>query len=280
MPFYKETPEIKLAPQAREEHRSHHLPPRKGPQAGPGHASTLVTVGSQHEPSCELHGGWFTLPCTCTHSHSYSHTRGRHTRTHTRGRGQGSGHGPKQVRTTNQINCPEHTGPWATAAAPPAGVRTHRRGPQPTFQVVFCLLTKLTSSSDRGGKYRLLRALVSTSRQLRVAKSRHILETGSEIHLERKGHETSVRFFLQLKCSTHTRRHLRMHRSGGLVPSSLRRLPPHAPWSPLLETGGRQSACRDLGTCGLSCLVSESQPVPTAHRTARWTECLCPLPTN
>ena len=33
---------------------------------------------------------------------------------------------------------------------------------------------------------------------------------------------------------------------------------------------------RGPGTCGLSCLVSESQPVPTAHRTARWTECVSP----
>ena len=52
---------------------------------------------------------------------------------------------------------------------------------------------------------------------------------------------------------------------------------PRAPWFPLPEPGCRQSACRDLGTCGLSCLVSEPQPVLTAHRTARWTECVpCP----
>lgn len=105
MPFYKETPEIKLAPQAREEHRSHHLSPRKGPQAGPGHASTLVTVGSQHEPSCELHGGWFTLPCTCTHSHSYSHTRGRHTHTHTRkGTGQWARASASQDHESDQLS--------------------------------------------------------------------------------------------------------------------------------------------------------------------------------
>lgn len=255
--------------------RSYHLPPGKGPPPEPGHASTLITVGSQHQPSCELHGSWFTphAPARArTHTLTHSHT-------HTR-KGQGSGHGPNQARTMNQISCPGHTSPWATAAAPPSGVRTHRRGPQPTFQVVFCLLTKLTSSSDRGGKCRLLRALVSTSRQLRVAKSCHILETGSEIHLEKKGHKTSsVCFFLRFKCSTHTRRHLRMCCSGGLVPSSPCCLPPHAPGLRLPEPGCQQSASGAPAPVG-SHALSQSPSACPQHTGLHDGLNVCPPPTN
>lgn len=213
--------------------------------------------------------------CSCTHSYSYSHTHRQHT--HTQGRGQGSGHGPTQSRTINQISCPGHTSPWATAAAPPSGVRTHSGGP-PAHLPSGVLLVNIVDH--------LIRQRWEMQAAPGTGQHQQATEGGQELpHFENwigdsPGEERTqdiVCFFLQFKCSTHTRRHLRMHCSGGLVPSSLRRLPPHAPWFPLPEPGCRQSACRDLGTCGLSCLVSESQPVLTAHRTARWTECVpCP----
>lgn len=87
--------------------------------------------------------------------------------------------------------------------------RSHRaqKGPQPTVHVVFCLLIKLTSSSDRGWKCRLSRALVSSTRQLRVAKSRHIFGRWI-LDSPRKSRIQDIRilWFMGL---IHTRCHLR-----------------------------------------------------------------------
>ena len=98
--------------------------------------------------------------------------------------------------------------------------------------------------------------------------------------LEKKGHKTSsVCFFLRFKCLTHTRRHLRMCYSGGLVPSSPCRLLPHAPGLPLPEPGCQQSASGAPAPVGSHALSQSPSPCPQ-HTGLHDGLNVCPPPTN
>lgn len=156
--------------------------------------------------------------------------------------------------------------------------RSHRaqKGPQPTVHVVFCLLIKLTSSSDRGWKCRLSRALVSSTRQLRVAKSRHIFGRWI-LDSPRKSRIQDIRilWFMGL---IHTRCHLRQlfwgHEQQWSKGPCSHPGPATCPLCSrfLFWSLGVGRAFTSLSIHELSGLISQSQPVSAAHRTVLWTE--------
>lgn len=208
-------------------------------------------------------GAGFTS-CSCTHSYSYSHTHRQHT--HTR-KGQGSGHGlqPGPLIRSAVQDTPA-PGPQLqplpqesehTVGGPPAHL--------PSGVLLVNIVDHLTSKPEVE-----MQAAPGTGQHQQATEGgqeRHILKTG--LRFTWRGKDTRHRcFFLSSSVQV-----LNTHKAspqdalfwGPRPILSSARLPLMLLGFPSRTRVSAECLQGPLGTCGLSCLVSESQPVLTAQ---------------